>query len=195
MLCNGFHVSGSDLCRVKPFPMKTFLRLSILVGFTLAIPGVSCYSQPVNIGGKYGGGIIFYIDGTGQHGLIAAASDQSSATQWGCYGNAVGGTHGAIGNGKPNTTGIVNSCSEEGNAAFICRNLALNDFSDWFLPSKSELDQMFLKKAVIGGFADNEYWSSTEYDIYTAWIQDFTNGKQERSAKKNSKNVRAIRAF
>jgi len=175
--------------------MKTIFRLFVLVGFILATPSFRSFSQPINIGEKYGGGIIFYTDGTSKHGLIAATSDQSSATQWGCYGNSIGGTHGAIGKGQTNTTDIVNGCSDAGIAAFICHNLLLNGFNDWFLPSKGELNQMYIKKNFIGGFANDEYWSSSEYDIYTAWTQDFTSGKQERSAKNNPKNVRAVRAF
>ena|ERR1039457_2886254 len=175
--------------------MKTLFRLSILAGCTLILPILSCYSQTVTVGVKYGGGIIFYIDGTGNHGLIATVSDQSSAMQWGCSGNSIGNTHGAIGNGKPNTTNIVNGCSDGTIAAGICHNLELNGFSDWFLPSKAELNQMYLQRTVIGGFTSEGYWSSTEYDIYTSWIQDFSTGKQERSAKNNLKNVRAIRAF
>jgi len=175
--------------------VKTLFRLFVLPGFILATSSLCTFSQPVNIGANYGGGIIFYIDGTGNHGLIAAPSDQSSAMQWGCYGNSIGGTHGAIGNGQTNTTAIINGCSEVSTAASICHNLVLNGFNDWFLPSKGELNQMYVKKTVIGGFANDEYWSSSEYDVYTAWTQDFTSSKQERAAKKNTKNVRAIRAF
>ena len=175
--------------------MKIIFKIFVLLGFILTLTNLHGFSQTINIGAKYGGGIIFYIDGTGNHGLIAAISDQSSATQWGCYGNSIGGTHGAIGNGHANTTAIANGCNQADIAALICHNLVLNGFNDWFLPSKGELNQMYIQRTVIGGFANDEYWSSTEYDVYTAWTQDFTSGKQERSAKKNSKNVRAIRAF
>jgi hypothetical protein len=175
--------------------VKTIFRLFVLVGFILFTPSLRSFSQPFNIGEKYGGGIIFYIDGTGKHGLIAAFSDQSSVTQWGCYGTSIGSTGGAIDKGQTNTTAIVNGCSDEGIAALICHNLVLNGFNDWFLPSKGELNRMYIKKNVIGSFANDEYWSSSEYDIYTSWTQDFTTGKQERSAKKNLKNVRAVRVF
>jgi hypothetical protein len=175
--------------------MKTIFRLILLAGFTWVIPGICSFSQPVVLGGKYGGGIIFYIDGSGDHGLIAATSDQSSAMLWGCFGNSISGTHGAIGSGKPNTEAIANGCNQAETAAFICHNLVLNGFNDWFLPSKGELNQMYIQRTFISGFANDEYWSSTEYDVYTSWTQDFTGGKQARSAKKNSKNVRAIRAF
>jgi hypothetical protein len=87
------------------------------------------------IGLSYAGGIIFYFDGTGQHRLISATTDQSSGAQWGCYGATIGGTSNAIGTGQANTTAIVNGCATAGIAARICNDLVLNGFSDWFLPS------------------------------------------------------------
>ena len=134
------------------FPVKTIGRLFILAGFIFIIPGLCCFSQTIHIGDKYGGGIVFYIDGSGQHGLIAAVDDLSVATKWGCMGSSIGGTRGAIGKGKSNTTNIVNLCSDQDIAAYKCQNLVLNGFNDWFLPGKGELNRMYVNKTVIGGF-------------------------------------------
>lgn len=143
------------------------------------------------------GGIIFYIDGTGQHGLISAASDQSTGAVWGCYTVILGGTSTVIGSGQSNTTHIVNLCSEAGIAARICNDLVLGGYSDWFLPSKDELNQMYLKKTVIGGFADSYYWTSSEFNDFYAWFQLFTDGSSNLSGnyKYIPKFVRAVRAF
>jgi hypothetical protein len=175
--------------------MKILFKLFTFVGFLLIIPSFYCFSQEIKIGAKYGGGIIFYIDATGNHGLIAADVDQGSAYHWGCSGISIGGTHGAIGQGQSNSTNIENGCNDDNKAVSICHNLELNGFHDWFLPSKGELNQMYIQKAVIGDFTNTEYWSSTEEDIYSAWVQDFTNGHQESSPKNSLKNVRAVRAF
>ena len=69
---------------------------------------------------------MFYVDGTGLHGLVCAVVDQSSTTQWGCYAtNVVGASGTSIGTGAQNTIDIVNSfCG--GAAATICSNLNLN---------------------------------------------------------------------
>jgi hypothetical protein len=147
------------------------------------------------IGQSYGGGIIFWLDGTGEHGLIAATSDQSTVAQWGCYGTTIGGTSTAIGTGQANTTAIVNGCSEAGRAARICNNLSLNGYDDWFLPSKDELNQMYLQKTAIGGFTSNFYWSSSEYFAFNAWFQNFSIGLQGYSSKDYTFYVRAVRAF
>jgi len=146
------------------------------------------------IGSNYEGGIIFYIDGTGQHGLISATSDQSIG-KWGCYGNAIGGTSTAIGAGQANTTAIVNGCSTAGIAARICNDLVLNGYNDWFLPSKDELNQLYLQKTVVGGFAGSYYWSSSEYNADYAWFQIFSSGTQDGFYKGNDTGVRAVRAF
>ena len=151
------------------------------------------------IGQYYGGGIIFYIDGTGSHGLIAAQTDQNPGTgaQWGCAGTLISGTSAAIGTGQANTTRIVNGCSIAGIAARLCNDLVLNGYSDWFLPSKDELNQMYLQRTLIGNFAPDAYWSSSEYNADYAWNQYIgLNGTQGISNKDPEDcRVRAVRAF
>jgi hypothetical protein len=53
-----------------------------------------------------------------------------------------------------------------------CQNLNLNGYSDWYLPNKKELDQMFRQRKVIGNFVD-EYESDIEYCNY--WSSTNTN--------------------
>ena len=148
------------------------------------------------IGQNYGGGIIFYIDGTTQHGLIAATSDQSTSAGWGCFNTLIGGTSTSIGAGQSNTTVIVNGCTTAGIAARICYDLILNGYNDWFLPSKDEMNQMYLQKNIIGGFVNNDYWSSSEVSAWAAWCQNFGTGVQTNNlGKANTRWVRAIRSF
>jgi len=65
----------------------------------------------------------------------------------------------------------------------------------WRLPTKEELELMYANKDKIGGFADNDYWSSTEDGKDDAWIQYFTNGNQTSYGKYVTNNVRAVRAL
>lgn len=151
------------------------------------------------IGESYGGGVIFYIDGTGQHGLIAATSDQATSNiAWGCSSNILSGADGtSVGSGQQNTNDIIAGCSESGIAARICSDLVFNGYSDWFLPSKDELSLMYNNKSSIGGFGSSYYWSSTEYNNSTnAWQVSFTNGNIQGCYKgSGAYRVRAIRAF
>ena len=154
------------------------------------------------IGDTYQGGIVFYLDGNGG-GLIAAPTDQSSGAQWGCYGTPISGADGtAIGTGAQNTIDIESGCSTPGTAADICANLVLSGYTDWFLPSKDELNLMYQNIGPagnalnVGGFADSYYWSSTEDDSDYAWLQYFSGGYQDNDYKNDSNGlVRSVRAF
>jgi hypothetical protein len=148
------------------------------------------------IGQSFQGGIIFYLDGTGQHGLIAATSDQNTGAPYGCYGYSTPGTSTAIGTGQANTNAILNACGETVIAARICRDLVLNGYDDWFLPSRDELVQMYNQKGIIGGFAIIDYWSSSEVDPTSGWEQNFApDGQTHMQYKGNPGCVRAVRAF
>lgn len=65
----------------------------------------------------------------------------------------------------------------------------------WHLPTKTELNMLYEHRNVVRGFAKDDYWSSTELDINSAWIQGFGNGDQDRYNKYSKLSVRAIRAF
>jgi hypothetical protein len=167
-----------------------------------------CYDGDLCIGSNFEGGIIFWLDGNGG-GLIAAPSDQSSDAEWGCYQTLIAGADGtAIGTGTQNTIDIINdSCTSSNGsptAADICANLTLGGYSDWFLPSKDELNEMYLNIGQgnalglgnIGGFANGSYWSSTKrVNFKFAWIQIFNNGFQGYGWKNDFLLVRAVRAF
>ncbi|MCX6277610.1 MAG: DUF1566 domain-containing protein [Bacteroidetes bacterium] len=147
------------------------------------------------VGQSYGGGIIFYVDSTGLHGLISATTDQSAGAEWGCVGIIIAETSWAIGAGQANTAAIVYACSIEGIAARICNDLVHNGYSDWFLPSMDELNLMYAQQNIIGGFTSNFYWSSCDYYAPYAWGQNFGNGSFYGSYKLDAYHVRAIRAF
>ena len=130
--------------------------------------------------------------------LEAAPYDQSAGTEWGCYGVSISGAGGtAVGTGKQNTIDIEAGCTIAGTAADICANLSLGGYSDWFLPSKDELNLMYenLKVFGVGSFAGTKYWSSSEGAAYNAWAQYFSNGAQYYYDKYDDLRVRAVRAF
>lgn len=148
------------------------------------------------IGGTYGGGIIFSLDNTGMHGLIAADADLKMKAKWGCSGSLIPGADGtAIGTGAKNSDTITYGCNESNIAARICRQFGSGNYSDWFLPSKDELSTLYSQKVVVGGFSDGIYWSSSQADKDSAWAQNFSNGANMIRNKSDSAFVRAVRAF
>ena len=159
---------------------------------------------PMAVSMQYQGGIIAYIlqpgdpgyDPNDVRGFIAAPNDQSTGAEWGCYGTTISGADGtAIGTGNQNTVDIMNGCSTAGIAARLCGDLVLNGYSDWHLPSKDELNKLYLNITAIGGWAAADYWSSSEVNTISAWSQDFMDGSQGTHLAKGPYYVRAIRYF
>lgn len=150
------------------------------------------------------GGIVFYVDSSGKHGLVAAEMDQG-AFPWGCIDEVLTGASGeGIFQGEKNTRDAVTGCQEEGTSPRISANLALNGFEDWYLPSKDELNLMYLNlhKKGLGNFKSAWYHSSTQneqksyYSANAVWHQKFDEeGTQLTAGKKIPAQVRVVRSF
>jgi hypothetical protein len=156
------------------------------------------------IGVHDGGGVIAYIFQVGDpgyiagqiHGLVATVNDVAASATWGCSGTNLPGAAGtALGTGQQNTTDIVNGCGSSAIAARLCDNLLEEGYADWYLPSKDELNKLYLNQASIGGFGAEWYWSSSESSTTQAWTQDFSVGTQALQTKTFSFRVRAVRTF
>lgn len=167
------------------------------------------------VGEEWGGGVVYFTYNNGQHGLIVSPFDLSDTT--GIYWEPnpfspilIGAS--SYGNGELNTNMIVDSLGVGNYPAYLCDTLTTNGFSDWYLPSKSEL--ILLKNAfmVVENVFDNDgnsatyslieqdidfvngYWSSTESSKFEAENISF-NGFNQGGSKSRTYRVRAIRKF
>ncbi len=170
-------------------------------------------SDKLKIGSIYAGGIVFFIDKTGHHGLVCTDEDFGRAI-WGGTGKTKANGNGiADKSGMRNTKLIVEQASwfESGfiftskkpapTAARFCLESSHNGFTDWYLPTQNELQLMYdnLKIKGIGKFTQDGYWSSTECerDDNRAKYVGFAGRTAFNSTdhKDSPKQVRAVRAF
>lgn len=155
----------------------------------------------IEIGGQHLGGIVFYIDGTGEHGLIAASHDLVvegvDQHMWGCIGTETFATSDT--DGSTNTTTIIAACTDTDIAAYLCDNYSVTvggtTYSDWFLPALDQLDSMYIHRYDIGGFQLKKYHSSTEFSNNNAMRIDFNNGGIRDDGKNKIMFVRPIMSF
>lgn len=74
-----------------------------------------------------------------------------------------------------------------------CNNLTLHGYSDWKLPTKEELLQMYNDRNSIGGFVDGRYWSSTSSGSNTHYLVSFSYGSVSEGTDSHYYYVRPIR--
>jgi hypothetical protein len=105
----------------------------------------------------------------------------------------------AIGTGYKNTLAMIAQSNTEGRAGTISQAYrGPNNLSDWYLPSKDELAQLYSSGVATVGedVVANYHWSSSEAGAASAWLQAFTNGAPYNDFPKFATlYVRPVRAF
>ncbi len=153
------------------------------------------------VGQQIPSGLVFYVDASGQHGLIAAEKNYTADIQWDNVSANITYAEGTgVGTGLSNTKKIITFLGANNYAASVCDKLVTGGVDDWYLPSKDELNLMYsnLYKKSIGNFTTGFYWTSSENQGIYAWIQVFggeLDGFQAPSNKGLFRKLRPIRAF
>jgi hypothetical protein len=205
--------NASNLITLEAGVEKTITVVATETGKTAKTYTIKVTRAALTVGDSYAGGIVAYIFQNGdpgyvtgeQHGLIAAAADQSAGVAWSPnYSNtwvAIGETGIALYTGKDNTDRITefydNSIySTFTYAAGIARDYESGGYDDWFLPSLSEMLKLCDNRNAIGGFVAEDYWSSSEHSReYAYYIGNYSSPWWAEEYKNRLKRVRAVRYF
>jgi hypothetical protein len=159
----------------------------------------------VEVGDLIHGGIVFWINPQdSRHGLVSALENASyEDMEWVQRISMTGAIGNDIGSGDYNTKLIISDnplIPAVSYAAGVSKSYTGGGYSDWFLPSKEELETIYINKIILEsklgmiGFS-NRYWSSTEENDSQAWYHNFSNGIPSMGLKTDKQYVRAIRAF
>ena len=167
-----------------------------------------------------GGGKVFYVStagftssgsacNTSCHYLEARVEDvtddsyfnDKTAIRWCLNNNTPTTSRRNIGSGYGNTQ-LMMKCGSS-TAGVLANNMTstVNNvtFTDWFLPSKAELNALLDHREYVGEFLPQEYWSSSYYEgdfsSDKAWSQAPGGNPFGGAFKSEGQHVRLIRAF
>jgi hypothetical protein len=232
-LTNGYYrVYVANTAGVLSAPAINKVTISITRASTVALTCATGATCVVGDTGP-GGGIVFYVGSFTAPGtacnttcryLEAAPTGWNTGADpsrsWATDANqstVVSGAYGlVVGTGYQNSVDILNQTGNvaASSAAVLARGYRGGTKSDWFLPSKDELNEMCFYfsgvakngdgrcngnastgRAGVGGFASEFYWSSSEDYANGAWVQLFNFGGQGVGYKDSTRYVRPVRAF
>ena len=150
-------------------------------GPTLAASCLYLESAPANWSGGSDSAISISWSGNTTQSVGSGGGDTATAT--------------AIGWGYRNTLAAVAQSNTSNKVITRARAYTGGGLSDWFVPSKDELNQLYLRRATVGGFTSTSYWSSSEFSATNVYEQDFSNGNSWNNGKSGGDTLRPIRAF
>jgi hypothetical protein len=164
------------------------------------------------IGKKCGGGVKYAEGYVAMPGGCADSTSNPACSGGDGFGKTWAATEGtdepadSTTDGLTNTGNLLNNPTDNGsatdtlapvnNAALRCFNMVLYGKTNWYLPSKDELNVLYGQKTAVGGFSSTMYWTSTETWTNTSWVQNFADGVQYSNySKSGSYYVRCIRRY
>ncbi|MFT3739089.1 MAG: DUF1566 domain-containing protein [Breznakibacter sp.] len=212
---NGPYFIETKTATTAPLTTYTIAGTSQLLSVPYALyaktAGSSTGTSGRYVGELYGGGVVFRVDHTGQHGLIVSMVDLSLSSKWSNITSMAIDTTNDW-DGASNTTAITGQSGHTSSAAQLCADYTNADYgtgtyNDWYLPSIGELNHVWnnyyeVQKALTNDgnasttpFTGSYYWSSSELNAGNARIFYFFGGDASGVSKGTANHVRAVRAF
>lgn len=158
-------------------------------GTTITFNDNSTLTTALFRGSRLGGGI--YLEVFSTWNLVASTFEYEGYLKWKTTNTSTTGTT-SVTDGLANTNAMNNV---DHPAAYYCATTmdGVGGFNDWYLPSKDELNFIYLNRHFLDKFTANNYWSCTENTSLSSWYQNFTDGVQLSSYKTYSEYVRPVR--
>jgi hypothetical protein len=163
------------------------------------------------IGELFGGGIIYWLDNSGEHGLIVSLADVGQMSAWSSvYNTLIGPTAQSTWDGQANSDAMMAQSIIGTTAADLCNtysnyNYGTGIYTDWFLPASDQLSLVYhvryiINKNITGMSATHilsnvSYWTSTEFDNDQARTYGFHDGMSDENTKSTTNYVRCVRDF
>lgn len=178
----------------------------------LSLPVASNANDTLDYGRTFEGGVVACLQSNGDSdNLIAASTDNSDGIGWGGQGTSIGAMAQSETDGLGNSQAIRDKLgNESAYAAKLCLDYEVDAagnspcqgdkpcYRDWFLPAKKQLHCLYTHRKEIGGFAEDYYWSSSEfsgYPEYSAWDLYFSDKDHNDAGEDDSERVRCVRYF
>jgi hypothetical protein len=172
---------------------------------------VSSSSPGHYVGELFGGGIVLWLDNTGEHGFITSLIDLSQGSVWSNIANLLVGTGAeSYWNGTGNSAAIIAQPGHTTSAAKICddytnASYGTGIYSDWYLPAIDQLGRIYHERYILNKnidgvtgadlFENTYYWSSTEAYSLGAWELNTFTGEVYSIYKSDQSWVRCFRDF
>jgi hypothetical protein len=187
------------------------LNVTVTGTGTIASPYIINASDNHYVGQLYGGGIVLWVDNTGQHGLIVSLIDLSTYSVLSDVYDEIGPTAQSTWNGQANSTAIMGQSGFTTGAALLCdgytnANYSTGIYSDWYLPAIDQLSMIYNARYILNKNIESVsganllgkeiYWSSTEdYGYYVFYFNFGSSSYTYIGDKATPLYVRAVRAF